>query len=432
MPGAEVIIIGGGLAGLACANRLGEAGVPFTIVEAADDTGGRVRSDVVNDFILDRGFQVFPTAYAEAARVLDFEALELHPLMAGLLIRRRGRFLRMVDPYRHPQELLRMLGTGVFNLLDKARSDMLRGVLIRGTDAEHWSKPEVATLEFLRKRGFSAGMIEGFFMPWLRGVYLEDALSTSSRMFSFIYRTFALGEACLPSNGMRSVSRQLSAKLPDGRVRINTRVSGVRPSGGKTGYYVTTDSGEDIPAAAVVIATEGPEAIRLLNGAARKAPAPDSFRPPGSCATMCLYFSAPTPPYEEPIVAVNGENRGILASVAVPSNVSTTYAPPTLDLICVNTVGLHRADDRGVEDMVRGELREWFGRQCSDWVLLRLYRIPHALPAQPVGWLDPPQRPVRVEPGLYVCGDHRDNASLDGALTSGRRTADSFIADFAV
>jgi hypothetical protein len=113
----------------------------------------------------------------------------------------------------------------------------------------------------------------------------------------------------------------------------------------------------------------------------------------------------------------------------VPSNVAPTYSPPTLDLICVNIAPGAEEEEREMQDAVRSQLRDWYGSKCSDWTHLRTFRIPHALPAQPPGWLEPPQRSVTIEPGLYVCGDHRENASIDGALGSGRRAAEAFLRD---
>ncbi|MGA1525128.1 MAG: FAD-dependent oxidoreductase, partial [Planctomycetota bacterium] len=97
-----VLVVGAGLAGLTCARALSAAGVPVRVLDAADAVGGRVRTDVVEGFRLDRGFQVLQTAYPEARRALDYGALELRPFEPGALVRVAGRFVRVVDPWRRP------------------------------------------------------------------------------------------------------------------------------------------------------------------------------------------------------------------------------------------------------------------------------------------------------------------------------------------
>jgi hypothetical protein len=114
----------------------------------------------------------------------------------------------------------------------------------------------------------------------------------------------------------------------------------------------------------------------------------------------------------------------------VPSVVAPTYAPAGSALVSAAVVsrpGLPGGAE--LEGAVLGQLADWFGSSVVGWRHLATYHIPHARPAQPPGALDPPQRPVRVRPGLYVCGDHRDNASIDGALASGRRAADALLED---
>ncbi|BFG15836.1 hypothetical protein CerSpe_021100 [Prunus speciosa] len=72
-----VIIIGGGLAGLAAATYLNSQNTPFLLLEASDAVGGRVRTNVVEGFLLDHDFQIFITAYSEAQNLLDYNALNL-------------------------------------------------------------------------------------------------------------------------------------------------------------------------------------------------------------------------------------------------------------------------------------------------------------------------------------------------------------------
>jgi len=169
-----------------------------------------------------------------------------------------------------------------------------------------------------------------------------------------------------------------------------------------------------------VVATDGPSASWLLGE--------QVLPPPGSVPATCLYFATEHPPLDEPILVLNGEDSGPVSHCCVPSAVSPTYAPAGRHLVSVSVLGPVEAGEE-LERSVVGQLADWFGSGVLGWDLLATYRIEHAQPAQPVGALDPPERPVRLEPGLYLCGDHRDNASINGALASGRRAAAAVLQD---
>src|SRR5215207_5884577 len=374
-----VYVVGAGLAGLRCARRLHEKGVAATVLEASDGVGGRVRTDRVEDFLLDRGFQVLLTAYPEANDALDYRELELHPFYPGAMIRTGGKLVTVADPFRRRWDGLRTALAPVGGLGDKLNVAKLRRRVTAGSLEELFARPESTTREALAADGFSEEMVDRFFRPLFGGVLLDRELGTSSRMFEFVYRMFALGDTALPARGER------------------------------------------LPARAVVVATDGPAASGLLGG---EPPAP------ASVAATCLYFAADRAPVDEPVIVLDGDGQGPVNNLCVPSVVAPTYAPPGAALISATVLdrpGLPRGPD--LEAAVLGQLADWFGSGVVAWRHLKTYHIPHAQPAQPPGTLDPPERPVRLRPGLYVCGDHRDNASINGALASGRRAADAVLED---
>jgi hypothetical protein len=125
---------------------------------------------------------------------------------------------------------------------------------------------------------------------------------------------------------------------------------------------------------------------------------------------------------------LDGEGDGPVNNLCVPSAVAPTYAPAGASLVSAAVLGRH-ADEAALVAAVRSQLERWFGAAVRSWRHLRTYRIVHAQPCQPPGRLEPPERPVRVCPGLYAAGDHLDNASINGALVSGRRAADALLAD---
>lgn len=415
----DVIVIGGGLAGLACALRLQQQGIEALLLEGADRVGGRVRTDRVEGFALDRGFQVYLTAYPEGRRVLDLEALGLRPFYPGALVRRRGRFHKVADPWRHPLDGIAGLASPVGTLGDKLKVRALRRRACGGTVDERLSAPQTTTLEALRGDGFSEGMIDAFFRPFLGGVFLERELQTSSRMLEFVFRMFSVGDAALPVSGMQAIPEQLSLRLPVGAVRTDTVVVGVDREG------VTLAGGKRLPARAVVIATEGPEAVRLAarDLGVRVGPAP------AARGATCLYFAASKPPVAEPILVLAGDGDGPVNNLCVPSQVQPGYAPPGASLVSVTVVGVPALGDAALLAVVLDQLTGWFGAAVRGWQHLRTYRIPYALPSATPAELDPPSRPVRLRDGLYVAGDHRETPSIQGALVSGRLAAEALIAE---
>jgi phytoene dehydrogenase-like protein len=410
----DVVVIGAGLAGLACARRLIERGLDVTVLEAADAVGGRVRTDTVDGFRLDRGFQVLLTAYPETQRELDYEALDLHAFYDGALVRYNGRFHRIADPFRHPFDAPRSLFSPVGTLSDKLRVARAHRVLTRRSIDAVMEREERSTETVLRERwGFSDVIIDRFFRPFFGGIFFDGALEASSRMFEFVFKMFAEGQTVLPAGGIEAIPRQMADRLPEGTVELNRRVEAIDDQ------RVTLADGGTVEAPAVVVATHAPEADRLVGG----------MSPTEGRACTCLYFAASESPLNRPILALNGDGVGPLNNVSVVSDVAPNYAPDDESLVSAVVLGDPPETDDELEREVRGQLIDWFGTAAGGWRHLRTYRIDYALPEQAPPFLSPPQREVRRRPGLYVCGDHRDTASLNGAIASGRAAAQAVAAD---
>lgn len=408
----DVLIVGAGLAGLCCARRLAQCGVSFQILEASDGIGGRVRTDVVEGFHLDRGFQVYLTAYPEGRRVLDLDALDLRPFPSGLHVWTGRRFHRFVDPRRAPLAAIRSLFNPIASPLDLFRLLRLSWSIGQGKLEHQTAKDERLTLDLLRWNGrFSPAMIDRVFRPLLGGIFHEKELTTSSRFFRFFFRMLMEGEAAIPSRGMQAIPEQIAAMPPEGCVRLNTRVESLGHRA------VTLAGGDTLLTRTVVVATGGPAAARLLG---------TEIADPGSHGSTTLYYSGQAGSLS---YVIDGTGQGPVNHLAVVSNVVPESAPPGQALIAACVVGIPPEEDADLDRRVRVQLADWFGRDVMGWKLLRVYRIPHAVPDQTAGKLEPWQRPVRLRPGLYVCGDHRDNASIDGAMASGFRTAQSVMED---
>ncbi|MGH8931491.1 MAG: NAD(P)/FAD-dependent oxidoreductase [Egibacteraceae bacterium] len=405
-----MIIVGAGLAGLCCAVRLSERGRRPLVLEASDDVGGRVRTDRVDGFQLDRGFQVLLTAYPEARRLLDYEALELQPFSPGVLVWRGTGFEALADPFRAPEQALRSLTSGVGGWGDKLRLARLRLTLSRSSPAQLRGRPDVSTISELRALGFGNGIIESFFRPFLGSVFFDRRLETSSRMFAFVMRSFFGGSTAVPAAGMGAIPRQLAAWLPADAVR--TRCAAVEVGEGT----VRLEGGDELTAEIVVVATEAPVAASLV----------PTLGPARSRGAVTMYFAAPEPPTREPTLMLDGARSGPADLVAVLSNVAGSYAPPGQALVAVALAGGSAAGDASLEAAIRRQLTGWFGSQVSAWSRIGLYRIAHALPDQTAP--APLARRVRFGDRLFICGDHRDTPSIQGAMVSGRRTADTITA----
>lgn len=407
--GPAVIIVGGGLAGLCCAVTLHEADVPVLILEASDRIGGRVASDRYDNFILDRGFQILLSAYPEAQKYLDYTKLNLHKFYTGAMVYYGGKLHKVSDPFRHPIDAMSNLLSPIGSLSDKMQVASVRQQISSLSLSDIFSRPEKTTAEALKQYGFSPNLIDRFFRPFLGGIFLDRQLQTSSRMFEFLFQMFSKGDAVLPVRGMGAICEQLAQRLPEHAIRKKSHVKQLQQG------FVILDDGDTQAAQAIVVATEGPEAARLLGQ--------ECTSPPGK-SVVCVYYAAQKAPVSEPILILNGEQTGAINNVCVPSNVSRSYAPEGQHLISVSILGNRDDDDdHEIDEEVRKELTGWFGAQVHNWRFLKVYRIRYAQPDQSPPNLAIPQRPVKIKPGVFVCGDHRDNASINGAMASGRRTA---------
>lgn len=414
MQQTEVAIVGAGLAGLAAARTLTRAGVACVVLDAADAVGGRIRTDVVDGFRLDRGFQILLTAYPEAKAVFDYAALDLCPFEPGAVVQYHGRQHRLMDPWRRPLALLDGALAAVGSLADKLRVSSLRNDARERPPEAIFEAPETSIVDALRSYGFSEAMIDRFWRPFFGGITLDTDLCASSRMMHFVFRCLALGDSAVPRLGMQQLPEQLAAGLPEGVLHLGTRVEVIEGTTLRTGT-------RDFAARRVILATDRPTTDRLLG------------RPSGRRwrSVTNLYFALDgPPPVRSPILLLDGERSGLATNVAFMSEVSDAYAPPGRALASISVIGRRPESDADLGALVLRQMGQWFGHEAvGSWQLLRVYRIDRALPDQSPPWLTAPRCEQRAREGIVAAGDTYDTASIDGALTSGRRAAELVLAE---
>jgi len=414
-----IIIIGAGMAGLACANWLHRAGRSVLVLEAADAVGGRVRTDVTPEgFRLDRGFQILLTDYPEVRRMFDYGALNLQKYQSGAVVRLAdGRETTLENPLQQPLAAFTALASPIGTLKDKLLIAKLAAELQGQSPEALLAQPSETTLEFLRRYGWSEQIIDNFFRPFFGGVYLDRELGTASNFFSFVFQQFIKGDAAVPALGMQQLPEQIAARLPIGSVRLNTPVAAVLDAG----RTVRLASGETLTAAATVLATDGPAATHLL-GNYLPAPATPAARP-----TTCTYFATvgAAPSHGRKLLHLNAMPGALAHNVAFPAEVSAAVAPAGQGLVSVSTHGAHGLSDDALTEHLRPELAAWFGPAAQQWRHLRTYRIAQALPVYGPG--QPLQQPLRLADALLRCGDWVAYPSLNAALGTGRQVAELLL-----
>ena len=408
----DVIIIGAGLSGLACANILQRNNKRFVIVEADARIGGRIKTDTVQGFRLDQGFQVLQTGYPEARHMLNYQDLELHRFPAGVVVRSNGRFHIIADPRRHLRHLFSTAFSPVGTFMDRIHMLRLARAVSSCPFAELFSQPEQKTIDFLKEWGFSQKFIATFFVPFFAGACLDRNISASSRVLKYIFRVFAQGDAALPARGMAEIPAQLASTLAKERILCNSSVSTIKEG------RVILENGTELKGKTIVIATSAPAANTLI----------DRHTTTESVGESCLYFSADwVPPFNEPFLVLNGEDEGPINNIAFPSLVAPQYSSSGKTLIAVVVLGREYMESSSLIDDVRRQCQAWFGRGANDWEHLQTYSISHALPYQEPPTPNPYTIQAPLQNDVWISGEYNSLPGTQWALLSGRMTAESII-----
>lgn len=386
-----VVIIGAGLGGLSCAVHLQKKGIPTIVFESNGHVGGRVRSYVnpqgqVRDF----GFQVLLTSYPELRQVLDLERLNLKKFNSGALVvtREQGRIQKFLlsNPLQHPEEIFSGLFSSIIPFSDKA---LVMSLIAKAHLTKSQEHPGLTTFDFLRRHGFSERIIELFWRPFLSGVFLDSELSLPADYFLFLLRCFSSGSVAVPEGGMNQIPQQMADSLPEGTLRLNS------PVASWSDHSVTLDSGECVEASTVVAAVPTHQEEAEFHSVTN------------------YYFKTSHPPTTGKWLILLPRHEGFKINNAISmSAVSKNYGSHKDHVISASALGT----DHSVAE-IQKELLEVFP-EYKDLTLDEVHTISRALPKifHNVGF--------EIRNGIYCCGDQFSSPSINGALRSGRLTAE--------
>jgi phytoene dehydrogenase-like protein len=416
----RIIIVGAGLAGLVAARALQQFGHEITIIEASDSVGGRVRSDIVDGFTLDRGFQVLFDAYPAVQRWLSLSELELCAFDPGAVICRQGQASVLTDPLRDLPASWAAIWSNAATPLDKFRLLLLSRSLTRWSIAQLWEGPDTSTLKYLRRQGFSTRMIEWFFAPFYGGIFLDRSLATSAKCFLFDLKMLAEGRTVIPAKGMGVITQQLASGLtPDQTtLRCNTSVVGLVHEDTRV-VGVRLNDGQALLADAVVLAVPAPIAQQLVG----------LTLPSEAKGTTTIYWEGDTALTTNRKIWLNANDDAFVNNACQLSAIAPHYAPAGRHLLSASVLGVPEYSDDEFYTAAESDLQRMLDYDPSaqqafrQYRRLRIYRIPYAQFAQPPGIHSTLPANRTSHAGLYLAGEYTEASSIDAAMTSGEKVA---------
>lgn len=386
------------------------------VVDADDRPGGRLKTDNVGGFLLDRGFQVLFTAYPNASRELDLDALKLGAFKQGAYIY-HGSDLHLLEPQTFGQMFkskFAMLKDKTIPLTDKRLLAKFSTTVGHMSPRQAFATDPVPTDEYLRDFGFGDEIMDRFFRPFIGGIFLDKDLQVDSRQFCFVWGMLNQGQTVVPANGIQAITDQLASEVPRYLYRLGNRVSEILKDSHGNPTGIRFDTSETLDASEVVIATEADEAARLLGQPTME----------GHKSSTCLYFETATPVVDGAYLMLNGSGTGIVNHVAPISNAASTYAPAGKHLASVTVLGNPGQSDEELAEIAKKELNEWAPTKGAYmWRFIRAYRVRYAQMAQPVGFVEKLGGNMSKQDGIYRAGEYTENSSIDGAIRSGMECA---------
>ncbi len=400
----DVAIIGAGLAGLSCAKELKRNKINFHIFEASDSVGGRVKTDNVDGFLLDRGFQLYNPSYVEGKKILDYEKLNLKAFTPGIAIRDKNKLRVITDPFRSTEYKYNFLTQTPGTLREKLGLVSYFLKYLIQSDAQIAISKDISTLEALNSSKINKDLLNKLLRPFLQGVFLESNLETSRKFLDTVLKTFLRGTPSIPEKGMHQIPLQIADSIGIENITLNSKVEKISEGA----IYV---NGRELKAKKIVVATDPLQAISWLDLTAKKMNSVSTWYFKANHEVANILNSLP-------ILFVDAQNSGPLTNAVVLTNASKSYAPQ--NEVLVSASGISPFEQSTTEE-VKKHCAKLFGVDTSTWELIQKYEIKEALPQ-----MNPPFTLIdsnKITENLYVCGDHRATSSINGAFLSGRNAA---------
>jgi len=399
----KIDIIGAGISGLIAAQILENHGYSPTIIEASSTVGGRVKTDIVNGYTLDHGFQVLLTSYPAAKKYLNYDALELQKFLPGATIFKNGKSQTIGDPLRSFSLLLPTLFSSVGTFSDKIKILKLNVFLKKKTLAEIFKTDEKPTVNYLKEFGFSKDMIQTFFKPFFSGIFLEPNLETSSRMFEFVYKMFGDGLAVIPKNGIQAIPDQLKGNLKTTRFQFNSLVKEVKNN------HILLQDGTEIKNHFTIIATEANHLVSNLKNQET------AWK---SCDT--LYFETKSRNIQKPLIGLIADEKALINNIFYHNSIEMS-SKGKQELLSVTVVKEHDLTEEKLIKKVTEDLQTYCA--ISNIKFMKRYRINKALPKLNNLQYEISSTETKLTSAIFLAGDILLNGSLNAAMISGERAA---------
>lgn len=397
----DIIIVGAGISGLACAQKCNENSKDFLLIEKSSRIGGRVGSVKSEKFIFDLGFQVYNTAYNTMNRLLKNKPEEYLPFMPGAKIMINDSSTIISDPMRNFSKILKTIFSTAASLSDKIRVLKLKNHL-SNYSIELDDSEDIQTIDYLRGYGFSEKIIGNFFNPFFSGIFLEDRLETSSKFFKYVFSNFNSGLAVLPKNGMQEIPNQIFSNIEPSQILLNTQVDKILP-----GNKLELSNGSTTLFNSLILTNES-----------------------------CALAGQPSIKYNSVSTAYISTNRSfkdsryihlfpqddLINNIAFVSSVSPDYAPKDKTLLSISIIG--KNEIIGIDKKLKQKMVFYFGGDITDYTVEKTINTKKATLNQLPGFYE---NKIKQKGNVIFAGDHMFNGSIEGAAISGIKAYERII-----
>jgi len=403
MKDKKIVIIGAGVSGLIAAQNLEQEGYKPVIYDKNDRVGGRVQTDYIDGFKFDKGFQILLPNYPAAEKYLNLDLLDLNYFSAGAMVFKKNYSAKLGNPTKDFDLLFPTLFSKLITFSDKLKIFKLKSKIKKKTFEEIFSTEHKTTLEYLKDFGFSDMAIENFFRPFYAGIFLEDDLKTSSRMFEFTFKLFQDTKAAIPEKGMQAIPNQLANHLNNTTFNFNTSVEKVEDD------FITLSNGEKVAYDYVIITTDPSHFISNLNNQTQEWKSVDN-----------LYFEVKTRVINLPMIGLVAEDNTLVNNFHY-----TRLASKSNQVLSVSVVKKHGLDNESLIEKVTEELKEYCGIEVVKCI--KHYKIPQALPDLLDINYRIPHTETKLKDKIFLSGDVLSNGSLNAAMLNGESVAQAII-----